>query len=905
MAQLEGPKPLSNSAPGPGAPKRSGGMLPRPRLLDALRVLKPLTLVSAPAGYGKTVLVDSWISRLGDGPSVVHLGLNGDAIDPVTFWSTTSRLLRSNGIDLPDVPVLRADRTDLRSLARGIAAQQRKVIFVLDCGEFSLSSAVGQGLDRFLRRCSGRLALILLTRTDPPMPLHRYRLDGAITELRATDLAFTTAEVAMLVQREGLVLESSEISLLQSRTGGWAAGLRFAGLGLAATADIDEALRAFRGDSGNVAEYLLHEVLAKQSQETRQFLLRMCVVDELDPRLVTILTGRPCDLQALEVLAHRNAFIELVPGHYDRYRYHSLFREFLRGQLAAETPELVPGLHRLAAAWLAGDGQVSAAIRHASLAQDWTLAAELLVDRLRFAELLVGSKGEPIRDLLKGLPPDWPGSAAAIARAALSVSELDVESSALHLTAARRLVSQEVLPAGHRRGLAIAVLSALVASLGNDTDAGLRSVLAAEKALRLAPAHDVTALLTLSAVIGGCKGRILFTRGDLEAGAAAFASGVATAEAAHVEELTVELKGMSALVEAVIGRLGRATELALQVSSGVSGISERATSPGVGAATLALAWVRTEESEPERARDLLGQAERQLASYDSAVLAPVLSLLRARVLRSDGDFELALAELEGAGEQLSSAPFTAPGTGWLAESLVVGEATSLMALERHEEAVGLLQSFRAQGRVADEQVLHQALVVAGVEEPFPPGPDTSLEGAPLAVQVNSWLLLAEQSLRSQDPERSEEFLSRALRLAAPERLRRPFLEAGHDVRAFLERSGLSASNRWLRTRGPTDSPDTEESRLPQQRRPFRDADLSTTAVVIPLTVKESEVLAYLADLLTTDEIAATMFVSVNTVRSHVRSILRKLGVSRRNEAVRLAWDLGLLPPRGSASASVR
>ena len=442
-----------------------------------------------------------------------------------------------------------------------------------------------------------------------------------------------------------------------------------------------------------------------------------------------------------------------------------------------------------------------------------------------------------------------------------------------------------------------------MASLGNDTEAGLRSVLAAERALRLAPSHDVAALMTLSAIICGCKGRILFVRGDLEAGAAALASGVATAEAAHLDEVTVELKGMSALVEAVIGRLGRATELALQVSSGVSETSERATSPRVGAATLALAWVRTEESEPERARDLLGQAERQLASYDSSVLAPVLSLLRARVLRSDGDFELALAELEGAGEQLSSAPFTPPVTGWLAESLVVGEATSLLALDRHEEAVGLLQSLRAQERIADEQVLHQALVVAGVEEPSLQEPDTSLAGAPLAVQVNSWLLLAEQSLRSQDPERSEEFLSRALRLAAPERLRRPFFEVGNDLRAFLERSGLSARNRWLRTRTPSDSADTQDIRLPQQRRPFPDADLSSTAVVIPLTLKESEVLAYLADLLTTDEIAETMFVSVNTVRSHVRSILRKLGVSRRNEAVRLAWDLELLPPRGSASAS--
>ena len=139
MADVETPKPLSKVTSGPGAPKRSGGLLPRPRLLDALRVLKPLTLVSAPAGYGKTVLVDSWIARVGDGPAVVHMGLHGDVVDPVPFWSTAVRLLRSHGVDVPDPPVLRADRGDLRSLARAIAAQQRKVILILDCGEFSLS----------------------------------------------------------------------------------------------------------------------------------------------------------------------------------------------------------------------------------------------------------------------------------------------------------------------------------------------------------------------------------------------------------------------------------------------------------------------------------------------------------------------------------------------------------------------------------------------------------------------------------------------------------------------------------------------------------------------------------------------------------------------------------------------
>ena len=170
--------------------------------------------------------------------------------------------------------------------------------------------------------------------------------------------------------------------------------------------------------------------------------------------------------------------------------------------------------------------------------------------------------------------------------------------------------------------------------------------------------------------------------------------------------------------------------------------------------------------------------------------------------------------------------------------------------------------------------------------------------------MNEWILCAEKALKVQDPVRGEDFLDRALRMAAPERLRRPFTEAGKDVRAFLERSGLTSRNSWLLASVPGEESGSGAVHLPQQRRGGGAGDPASSPVVIPLTTKEAEVLGHLADLLTTDEIAETMFVSVNTVRSHVRSILRKLGVSRRNEAIRRAWELGLLAPRTPSSDSV-
>ena len=408
------------------------------------------------------------------------------------------------------------------------------------------------------------------------------------------------------------------------------------------------------------------------------------MADELDPGLVAVLTGRPCDLHLLEVMARGNSFIELVPGHYDRYRYHALFREFLRGQLAFESPELVGELHRVAAGWLAGDGQVFAAIRHAARAQDWQMATELLVDHLGFAELLMGWKGERLRRLVhrpagrraRHGRGRHPGGAVAV-RAGPAPQRAAPGGRA-------EAAGRRTFPPDPGAGLAIAVLHAVAASLGADTDAGLRAALVAERAIRLAPTRDLDALVELSAIVSGCKGRVLFERGDLEAGSPAFATGWGRPRR-HTS------RGRRG-AEGDVGAGGGGDRPTASGHRARPGGARREcpdrpsapASPGVEAATLALAWVRTDESELQLARELVRQAERQQASYDSKVLGAVLSLLRARLLWSEGDFELALAELRGAGEplDLGSGSFTAPVTGWLAETLVVGEAASLVALEQ-------------------------------------------------------------------------------------------------------------------------------------------------------------------------------------------------------------------------------
>ena len=197
--------------------------------------------------------------------------------------------------------------------------------------------------------------------------------------------------------------------------------------------------------TGNVAEYLMSEVLAKQGAPAREFLLRTCVADELVPDLVEALTGRPCDLHLLEVMARGNSFIELVPGHHDRYRYHALFREFLR-RLAFESPGLVGELHRVAAEWLVADGQVFAAIRHAARAQEWQMADRAARGSAGLRRAADGLEGRTVASHVHRPAGRRPRHDRALTRAALALSELDLPRSELHLAAARGLLAEDRSP---------------------------------------------------------------------------------------------------------------------------------------------------------------------------------------------------------------------------------------------------------------------------------------------------------------------------------------------------------------------------------------------------------------------------------------------------------------------------
>ena len=883
----------------PPMPPLTSDVIIRRRLLALLRegLRGPLTLVTAPAGYGKTVLVRSWAVDEDASSAVVYTTLDDDDPSPVDFWASFLEGLHGAGVDVRDVHVsgstASVDRSMIGQLAQRMATHGAPVVWVLDCGEGTLPPALGGALHRLMTRSAGGLRLVLLTRTDPPLPLNRYMLNGALTEIRAADLSFTASEASTLMQRAGLHLDPADVDTLRVRTRGWPAGLRFAAMSLAGRADTREAIREFRGDTQNVAGYLMTEVLAKQPPAMRDFLLRTCLADELEPGIVEALTGQSSDARALEFVSHGNTFVEPVLGRPGHYRYQPLFREFLRSQLSFEDPELASVLHLEAADWLAQSGQPLAAIRHDAMGQAWSIAARHFVEGVCYADLLTGRHRGLLEALFVGLPADIGGVEGALTRAALALAALDTRRATTALETARAQLDEDRSLGSRGCATAMAVLEAVAASLGTDSSAALEAAVVAERALELMPAQDEVAHSELVAVAAGCKGRALLELGDLGAAAASLDEGIRAAQDPHLAGPLSELTGLAALVEAMAGHLLRASGMAgglLPPTEG-AGVDVASVPP---AASLALAWVRLDEYDLSAAQRILSSRARMAPSLDATVLLKVEALLHARLWAAREEFDLASAELRAA---MPSKDLSAVTT-WLDHLLVANQAALSLAQAAPEDAIAIIQGAGACEHVECARLLQQALSDSGqtastLRRPSP----ASIARQPLAVQVNTWLMQAEHSIQAGDPTTGEACLETALRLAAPERLRRPFLEVPDTILPLLGHSDLAASHRWLEA-----TPSTAGENVPAvQGKPGGTGSLPAAAPIVnPLTKKEREVLGYLAELLTTDEIASAMFVSVNTVRSHVRSILRKLSVARRNEAVRRAWELNLLPPRDAA-----
>jgi LuxR family maltose regulon positive regulatory protein len=825
-----------------------------------------LTLVSAPAGTGKTATVSAWAFGLPEG---------------VLFWLTVDQRVA----DLGAVLEVLSDRIDASARQTDFSA------VVLDCDR-PLRPGEAEAVDALLRAGGESLRLVLLTRSDPLLPLQRYRLADALVELRAHDLAFTTDETAELLSGRGLDLPADAVDALTRRTRGWIAGLLLSAMTLPHAEDPLAAVRALAGDHGPVAEYLLREMLDKQPPGLRDVLLKSSVLDVLSADLVSEVLDSGVGGRTLTFLTHDNVLIEPSTEEPGSYEYHPLFADLLRAELAFEAPEAFRTLHRRAARSMTARGRTAEAVQHYLSAGAWDEATHCYIDDLAVMEVVEGAPivGAPT-DVTTQLPNDLRTPAAELIRAALALRAGDIADSAASLTRAGRLLVRDPAGPWPTGELTLHLLRALHARVVGDAPVLTAEVTETEKRLDMMDPSRVRHRPSLPATLENARGVALTAQGDLQGATEAFAAAASAMEAsartseAHrppppPDEL-VESLGHLALIAAWQGQLRRASALAQRaLTIRVSG-GQRRESPSVTgrlAAQTALEWVAVERQIPAEAPATPGQASLSQGRVGSDALRVVMAAIaHARARRMLHDFRGARAALDDL-EDREGVP------DWLGDRVRVEIATLALLAGRADEAVEVVGRFRRPPDLEAAVVRDKTALTRG----YPPEAITATSAepsGPAPSRIEFWLLQAWRKARSGEQALALRALERSLKIAAPEQLKRPFREAPEEVRHLLQSDQVMTRHDWVlddRRQGPA---------IPRQRR-----ESEALRSPEPLTTKEREVLQHLDSLLTTEEIADAMFISVNTVRTHVRNILRKLSASRRNEAVRRAREIGLLSP---------
>ncbi|MGQ4359654.1 LuxR C-terminal-related transcriptional regulator [Streptomyces sp. SAS_272] len=869
-------------------PARPVTFLRRERLVGHLdRALEtPLTMVNGAAGAGKTLLVADWASAC-EHP-VAWLTTDAAGQGPGMLWAYLLEALRAAGTDLPadigcPADAGRVPAALLARLAAGLSTRDRPVIVVLDEYDRVVDPEIAEQLEFVLHHSGGGLRLILVTRTEPLLPLHRYRAAGELTEIRGAELAFTGEEAAELLELHGLRLPAHAAQGLVNRTRGWAAGLRLCALAARESPDPESYLKKFEADRTAVADFLLAEVLRRQPPETQDLLLRVSVLDRFRPGLVNALTGRTDAESILAGLHRENAFVEHLER--DWYRLHPLFAEILRAHLRMRSPGLEPELHRRAAHWLRGSGSLAATLNHGAAAGDWEFTAGALVDDLAIGWLFTGLRVDALAELFSGMGPEAASPAAHLVRAARELSLHELDRGQAHLRHAERTLDasghgpleragaggdpEQEQPALAAARLSCALLEALAARL---TGAPARAELAATAADSLR--HEVPAQLLekhpeLTAQLLAHLGSARLWAGRFEEACAALSSVAGSGAGAATALAREDALGRLALIDYLDGWPGRAERRARAATAETEryGLPQ---SSGSGMARLVLAAVAVDRDDLARARTLLDETAESPSAWCDPVMESVRAIAVARLHLARGDTRAALAVAEPVVPAAVPSPWAEGQTALVASAVHLAEG-------RPETAVKVLLAV-PDAQPACEVAAARAQLAAGRPEAAIDLLDAvRREGrSGPAVIVRALLVRAQAASEAGDAGAAHGLVVQALREARRDGLRRPFAEAGPWIRRFLAPASLrGTAGDWLSPGAPP-------------------SDGGPPPPVEELSGRERDVLRRLALTMSTEEIAADLYVSVNTVKTHLKSAYRKLSVNRRNEAVRRARELDLL-----------
>jgi LuxR family maltose regulon positive regulatory protein len=861
-------------------------LIDRGDLLAALdrAAARKVTIISAPAGSGKTSLLRAWGDRPGQRHQLAVLQVERDQQEAQQFWlALLSAVRQASGVAGDTEPPAATPEFNGQAMVDRVLSELedhpgRVVLVIDDLHELHSRDALAQ-LTRLLTSLPPNAHAVLATRRDQRLNLHQLRLAGELAEIRGEDLRFTESETRELLAASGITLSEAGVALLHQRTEGWAAGLRLAAISLAGHFDPEQFVAEFSGSERTVAEYLVAEMLERQPGDVQQLLLRTSLLDRVNGELADLLTGRPGSERVLLDLEDANAFVvSLDPGR-TWFRYHHLFGDLLRLELRRVLPEEVPTLHRRAAGWFARHGQAADAIRHTQAAGDWPDAARLLADHS--FSLTMDGQAQTVRVLLRAFPPGTDYPELAQIRAGRDLAQGRLDEAAAHLAVADAYA--ETTPPDRRHLLRVAIAS-LKLSL-----AARRGHLAGVTEQARFLASPVTGQSDEEIALGNdLRAVALMNLGTVEA-----SLGLADAER-HLREGAV-----------LAGKIGRPyLEVRCLVQLGVASkirpfatvqrrcreaiaLAERygwGAEPMTAPALITLAGTMVWTGEFDEAERWLQRTLRALQADTGADIRLLVHIVSGMLLARRGRHHDALQEFNEAeylGSQLADSHALANQvTSWTLATQArlgrPGEARATMtALADERASSGELHNARAVICLAECDPAGALAAVRDVLDGTAP-----VIGYITVVEAHLLAGLAHRELG--DPRAANRSTERALALAEPDRLVLPFAMTGSgellealprhetahaalltDILDILHGSSPAAGDRPL-------PPDAEE-----------------------LSPGELRVLRYLSTNLSRLEIAGELSVSPNTVSTHIRRIYAKLQVRDRSSAVHRARELQL------------
>ena len=855
-------------------------LVERSLLLEKLgrALAHPLTLVTAPAGYGKTSSVAAWLDE--ERAASAWLSLDEEDNGAVRFWRYIVAALSEA---LPDLDLRVADYTDdqhvawralLTDLVNALSRSERDLVLILDDYHFIENAVIHEGVAFLLEHLPPRVHLVMTGRSEPPLPLAKWRAQGRLLDIGSADLRFTEEEVAAFLRMAGVHLTPPEVKALGVRTEGWAAGVHLAALSLNSQNLADVLVGADRF----VFDYLADEVLAQQPSEVQTFLLHTSLLGRFNAELCAFVTNVGDAHDCLHYLARANLFLVPLDTIGTWFRYHHLFAAFLQRRLGERTPERVPELYLRAAQWCEAHGLSEEAIRYVLAGGDLE-GAVTLVEKHDRALLWQRDGRTTLRPWLEALPED-----VIRARARLSLDHawllLGTPDTALlekRIADAERLLLEQSNSdkVSEQRG-ELAIIRAERA-----TEQGVYSVAlgALEEALTLLsePLLRGTALQS--------KGHLLRVQGDLKNAEETLLEAVKVC--LDTDNLTLGSFALSDLGEVykVRGQLSRAArtfERTLVLAE------PNSVSVSASGALLGLADVLREQNVLEEAEKRLseGQGLAESARYGSVRMYGALVL--ARLQYAKGELDEALRTLQEAAEEAARLGLERRATSLDVHRALLylrqGDTVSAARFLRLEQPSTGSSNFRGlvearyhfmTGDLAKAQFLFEP-VLARAEA-------TERRGLILAALVLKALLLETEN----ETDEALEVLKRALSAAQAEGYVRVFLDEGEPMRVLLQK--LIVNDVGSRANGAGYAP-TLLNLFPI----FHDSTFPTSASTQLLTKRELDVLELIAQGHSNQAIAEKLIRSVGTVKSHTSSIYSKLGVKSRTEAVARAKEVGLL-----------